>query len=153
MNFLGMGPGELTLILIIALVVFGPGKLPEIAGQVGRVIRDVRRATTDLSSEFHRTLSLEIEEKQRAEAGTVDETPSQEPEAVAAEPTVEAVPEVAAAAPADEWQWEESPAATAAVGAPAQQPATPNGESWEWSGADGAEKPTADVKSPSAGSA
>ena len=50
MNFLGMGPMELMMILVLALIVFGPGKLPEIAGQVGRVVRDFRRTTAELSS-------------------------------------------------------------------------------------------------------
>src|SRR6185295_3027246 len=68
MNFLGMGPMELMVILVLALVVFGPGKLPEIAGQVGRVVRDFRRMTGDLSSEFNRTLSLEIEERKAAQS-------------------------------------------------------------------------------------
>jgi sec-independent protein translocase protein TatB len=68
MNFLGMGPMELMVILVLALIVFGPGKLPEIAGQVGRVVRDFRRMTGDLSSEFNRTLSLEIEERKATQS-------------------------------------------------------------------------------------
>src|SRR5829696_8291631 len=68
MNFLGMGPMELMLILVLALIVFGPGKLPEIAGQVGKVVRDFRRTTSELSSEFNRTLSLEIEERKSTTA-------------------------------------------------------------------------------------
>lgn len=68
MNFLGMGPMELMMILVLALIVFGPGKLPEIAGQVGKVIRDFRRTTSELSSEFSRTLSLEVEERKTAQA-------------------------------------------------------------------------------------
>jgi TatA/E family protein of Tat protein translocase len=75
MNFLGMGPMELMMILVLALIVFGPGKLPEIAGQVGRVVRDFRRTTSELSSEFSRTLSLEVEERKstKASAATVEE--------------------------------------------------------------------------------
>ena len=69
MNFLGMGPMELMVILVLALIVIGPAKLPEMAGQVGRVIRDFRRMTGDLSSEFNRTLSLEIEERKASEGG------------------------------------------------------------------------------------
>jgi Tat protein translocase TatB subunit len=67
MNFLGMGPMELMLILVLALIVVGPGKLPEMAGQVGRVIREFRRTTSDLSGEFSRTLSLEVEERKAAQ--------------------------------------------------------------------------------------
>jgi len=70
---------ELMVILVLALVIFGPGKLPEIAGQVGRVVRDFRRTTADLSSEFNRTLSLEIEERKATQA------PAPAPVAVAEE--------------------------------------------------------------------
>ena len=42
-----IGPGELILILAVILVVFGPGKLPEIGAAVGRSFREFRKATTD----------------------------------------------------------------------------------------------------------
>ena len=62
MNFLGMGPMELLLIVVLALIVFGPAKLPEIMGQVGKAIADFRRATSDLSDEFNRTIQAELQE-------------------------------------------------------------------------------------------
>src|SRR5262249_49191745 len=62
MNFLGMGPMELLLIVVLALIVFGPAKLPEIMGQVGKAINDFRRATSDLSDEFNRTIQAELQE-------------------------------------------------------------------------------------------
>lgn len=43
-----IGPGELILILAVVLVVFGPGKLPEIGGAVGRSFREFRRAASEL---------------------------------------------------------------------------------------------------------
>jgi len=42
-----IGPGELILILAVILVVFGPGKLPEIGAAVGRSFREFRKATTE----------------------------------------------------------------------------------------------------------
>ncbi len=93
MNFLGMGPMELMLILVLALIVFGPGKLPEVAGQVGKAVRDLRRATTDLSSEFNRTLSLEVEEKKEAAAA------APAPSVAAATTAVEAEPATVSLAP------------------------------------------------------
>lgn len=42
-----IGPGELILILAVILVVFGPGKLPEIGAAVGRSFREFRRATSE----------------------------------------------------------------------------------------------------------
>lgn len=62
MNFLGMGPMELLVIVVLALIVFGPAKLPEIMGQVGRAIRDFRRATSEISDEFNRTIQAELAE-------------------------------------------------------------------------------------------
>jgi TatA/E family protein of Tat protein translocase len=47
MNFMGIGPWEVLLILLIALIIFGPGKLPEIAGKIGKGIRVLKKASTD----------------------------------------------------------------------------------------------------------
>ncbi|MGH2562635.1 MAG: Sec-independent protein translocase subunit TatA/TatB [Thermomicrobiales bacterium] len=58
MNFFGMGAWEIGVILIAALIIFGPGKLPEVAGQVGRAVRDFRRMTTDLTAEFEQTAGV-----------------------------------------------------------------------------------------------
>src|SRR5438876_9783825 len=57
-----MGPMELLLIVVLALIVFGPAKLPEIMGQVGKAINDFRRATSELSDEFNRTIQAELQE-------------------------------------------------------------------------------------------
>ncbi len=62
MNILGMGPLEILLIVVLALIVFGPAKLPEIMGQVGKAINDFRRATSELSDEFNRTIQAELQE-------------------------------------------------------------------------------------------
>lgn len=132
MNFLGMGPMELMVILVLAMIVFGPGKLPEIAGQVGKVVRDFRRTTAELSSEFNRTLSLEIEERKATEAPAPpapvahesyeapapveavavepSEAPPVDAEPTIAPPTLIADTNVAAAAP-------EAPVAVASAGA------------------------------------
>jgi len=42
----GLGMPELILILIIALVIFGPSKLPEMGASVGKAIREFRNATS-----------------------------------------------------------------------------------------------------------
>jgi sec-independent protein translocase protein TatA len=49
---------ELLVILVVALLVLGPKKLPEIARSLGRGMAEFRRA----SNEFTRTLSASIEE-------------------------------------------------------------------------------------------
>jgi sec-independent protein translocase protein TatA len=42
------GPWELILLLVIVLIIFGPGKLPDIGNAVGKGIREFRRASNDL---------------------------------------------------------------------------------------------------------
>jgi len=44
-------PLWLVLILVLVLIIFGPGRLPELGGAIGRAMREFRKATTDLTSE------------------------------------------------------------------------------------------------------
>ena len=53
MSIFGMGPGEIFLILVVALVVFGPDRLPDVMRQVGKTVREFRRVTSSLTAEFH----------------------------------------------------------------------------------------------------
>jgi Tat protein translocase TatB subunit len=64
MNFMGMGSMEIVVILVVALMIFGPGKLPEMAGQAGKMIRDLKKMTTDLSDEFEKTSGINDIKKQ-----------------------------------------------------------------------------------------
>jgi len=43
-----IGPFELLLVLILALLILGPGKLPEVGSALGRTIREFRRASNDV---------------------------------------------------------------------------------------------------------
>lgn len=45
----GIGVPELILILIIGLVVFGPGKLPEVGRAVGKSLNEFKRATSGIA--------------------------------------------------------------------------------------------------------
>jgi sec-independent protein translocase protein TatA len=40
----GFGMPELMVVLVIALIFFGPGKLPELGGLIGKALRDFRKA-------------------------------------------------------------------------------------------------------------
>ncbi|MEX0875331.1 MAG: twin-arginine translocase TatA/TatE family subunit [Actinomycetota bacterium] len=48
---MNISPGEIILIAIFALILFGPKKLPEIGRQVGRAIAEVRRVSRDFERE------------------------------------------------------------------------------------------------------
>lgn len=51
-----IGPMEILLILIVALVVFGPRKLPELGKSLGSGLREFRRSTQGLKEEFENNI-------------------------------------------------------------------------------------------------
>ncbi|HLX34989.1 MAG TPA: twin-arginine translocase TatA/TatE family subunit [Candidatus Limnocylindrales bacterium] len=66
-----IGPAELIIILIIALIVLGPGKLPEVAQSLGKSVREFRKAATDISE------SASLEAAKTAAAPQPTTTPAQ----------------------------------------------------------------------------
>jgi sec-independent protein translocase protein TatB len=54
----GMGMGELLLIMVVALLVVGPDKLPQAAKAIGKGIRDFRRHTQDLQTTLEQDENL-----------------------------------------------------------------------------------------------
>lgn len=48
----GLGMSEIFVILVIALIVIGPKKLPEIAKSLGKAMGEFKRATNDLKDSF-----------------------------------------------------------------------------------------------------
>lgn len=50
MDFLGVGPWEILLVFIVSLIILGPGKIPEIAKTLGRIIRATKRVTADFTT-------------------------------------------------------------------------------------------------------
>jgi len=59
----GIGVPELILILIIGLVVFGPGKLPEVGRAVGKSIREFKKATSSVMDVFSEIYGQDLLEK------------------------------------------------------------------------------------------
>ncbi len=54
MNIFGIGLPEMVLILVIALLVFGPKKLPEIGQSLGKALRGFQEASKEFENEFKR---------------------------------------------------------------------------------------------------
>jgi sec-independent protein translocase protein TatA len=77
MNIFGIGLPEMAVIFTIALLVFGPKKLPEIGRSMGKAIRGFQDASRDFESEFTR------EAKQLEEAVATSSKPETEKLAVA----------------------------------------------------------------------
>ncbi len=47
-----LGPAEILVILVVALIVLGPSRLPEAGRQVGRALSEIRRWSQDVKSEM-----------------------------------------------------------------------------------------------------
>ena len=62
-----IGFPELILILVIALIVFGPKRLPEIGSAIGKGLREFRQASTALTQELTREIQLDEKPKEAAE--------------------------------------------------------------------------------------
>ena len=63
MDFFGIGAGEILLILIVALIIWGPNKLPRIARTLGNVTRQLKKATSDFTTAIAREADLEEKTK------------------------------------------------------------------------------------------
>ncbi len=51
-----MGISEILLIMAIALILFGPEELPDIARKIGKVVFEIRKATNELTKEFQSSI-------------------------------------------------------------------------------------------------
>jgi sec-independent protein translocase protein TatA len=57
--FSNIGFPGLILILVIALIIFGPNKLPEIGRAVGKSMREFKKATQDIQDDIKKEVSEE----------------------------------------------------------------------------------------------
>jgi sec-independent protein translocase protein TatB len=69
MDFFGLSPLNIVLVLGVMLIVFGPERLPEMAAKAGKLVRDLRSYASDVTSEF----SGEFAEIQQQFSGVRDD--------------------------------------------------------------------------------
>jgi sec-independent protein translocase protein TatB len=62
----GLGFGEIVIILVLALVLLGPQKLPEVAKQLGKGMRDFKKASDDLKGQFEKEFYADERRAERA---------------------------------------------------------------------------------------
>ncbi len=80
-----LGFGEILIILILALVIFGPRRLPEMGRTIGRSMRELRRATSDIRTELESDIdppgeTLEQRRRRLAARKPRSEDPPEPPE-------------------------------------------------------------------------
>jgi TatA/E family protein of Tat protein translocase len=88
-----LGGPELFLILVVALIVFGPRKLPEMGRSLGRMMAEFRKASHD----FQRTIEDEVDSESTKPPTPPGRLPA--PDAVPPEAAPGATPSDAASAP------------------------------------------------------
>ena len=106
----GIGVPELILILVVGLIVFGPGKLPEMGRSLGKGIREFRKASNAL------TAAINAPEPPPAAPAPAQPAPAPQPAAQAAAAPAQTAPAAPTATPTAE-------TAAAAVAAHAAQSA------------------------------
>ena len=67
------GAPELIIILVIALLILGPGKLPEVGASLGKTIREFRKASTDIQD------SVKVDTSPLPSSQAAPQSPSQAP--------------------------------------------------------------------------
>jgi len=73
MDFFGVGPVEVLVVLLVALIIFGPDELPGIAVKVARFVRQIRELTNDITGEFTKEIGsvIQLEEPAKLDDSAV----------------------------------------------------------------------------------
>ncbi|HLH23208.1 MAG TPA: Sec-independent protein translocase protein TatB [Chloroflexota bacterium] len=69
MELFGIGLPELLLIMVLALVVIGPERLPEVASQLGRTMAELKRQANQLTAEFQQSMEIAAQERKDQRIG------------------------------------------------------------------------------------
>ena len=76
--FGSIGMPELVIILVIALIIFGPRKLPELGKSLGKSINEFKKASTELQNTLEQEIKLEEQKDERAKTATATPPPAAE---------------------------------------------------------------------------
>lgn len=70
----GVHPAYIIIILVIVLIIFGPGRLPELGGAVGKAMREFRKATSEITNEVTSASQTKPAEPAPADKASTSET-------------------------------------------------------------------------------
>ena len=58
MNFFGIGIPEIAVIVVLALLIFGPKRLPQLGKTIGKTLKGLQTASKEFENEINKTLKL-----------------------------------------------------------------------------------------------
>ncbi len=70
MNIFGVGLPEVTVILILALLIFGPKKLPELGKQLGKTLKSLKKASNEFQNEIDQVMKEEDKDESPKSIGS-----------------------------------------------------------------------------------
>ena len=85
----GLGSTELLFILVIALIFFGPRKLPQLARSMGKGLAEFRKASDDFKRTWEREVALETVRAEDNSLLEAEQQPTYEPSPTFDEPVIE----------------------------------------------------------------
>ncbi|MEA2433138.1 MAG: hypothetical protein QOG54_595 [Actinomycetota bacterium] len=74
-----LSPLEIVVVGVVALIVFGPQRLPEIARTVGRWLNEMRRMANEVRAEFEEGLDMNVADEPDADEPVADKPETPEP--------------------------------------------------------------------------
>jgi sec-independent protein translocase protein TatA len=95
--FGSIGMPEMIIILVIALIIFGPRKLPELGRSLGKSINEFKKASNELRSTLEEEIRVEEQKEQRAKIQSEQASAISGAETHTVTPSVVATPEAAPA--------------------------------------------------------
>ena len=73
MNIFGVGLPEVTVILVLALLIFGPKKLPELGKQLGKTLKSLKTASNEFQNEINQVIN-ESNEQSSNELSNIEDS-------------------------------------------------------------------------------
>ena len=58
MNIFGIGIPEIAVIVVLALIIFGPKRLPQLGKTIGKTLKGLQTASKEFENEINKTLKL-----------------------------------------------------------------------------------------------
>lgn len=74
MGFFGIGIGEILLVLVASLIIWGPKRMIEIARTLGKLVHTLRKVTSDLTATVAREMDADKDQSPQRQSNSTNDT-------------------------------------------------------------------------------